>query len=129
MLNLSVWLVQITKKFTQTFFFSVNLNGCIYWIKKSEVGNHSWGRPKGSFFNCYYTEMHGRVLLLSLDWSILLLICILYCWVLSKYHFFEFWGMNLFGIEPWSFGPLTNTLPTSQWAGTYRIIPQNDLNR
>ena len=50
----------------------------------SKVGDHSCGRPKGSLFNRYYTEMYGRVLLLSLDCSTLLLICTLEYWVLTK---------------------------------------------
>ena len=32
-----------------------------------EVGDCSWGGPEGSLFNSYYTEMLGRVVLLSLD--------------------------------------------------------------
>ena len=44
----------------------------------------SRGRPKGSLFNSYYTEVLGRVLLISLDCFTLPLIRTLYYWVLSK---------------------------------------------
>ena len=72
-------------------------------------------RPKGSFFNSYYTEVYGRVLLLSLDYSTLPLICTLYCWELSKVvssTIFKVFGTTRPGIEPRSLRPLANTLPT-----------------
>ena len=53
----------------------------IYIYIVSKVGDRSRGRPKGSLFNSYYTEVLRRALLLSLC-------CLtrsLYCWVLSKY--------------------------------------------
>ena len=34
----------------------------------TKVGDCCWERPEGSLFNSYFTEMLGRVLLLSLDW-------------------------------------------------------------
>ena len=81
---------------------------------KSKVGDRSWGRPEGSLFNSYYTEMQGRVLLLSPDCSSLPLIRTLYCWVLSKVvssTIFRVFGMTRPGIEPRSSVPLANTLP------------------
>ena len=56
----------------------------IYIYIISKVGDRSRGRPEGSLFNSYDTEVYGRVLLLSLDCSTLSLIRTLYCWVLSK---------------------------------------------
>ena len=56
-----------------------------------------------------------RALLLSLDCSTLPLIHTLYCWVLNKEvssTIFKVFGMTRPGIEPWSPGPLANTLPT-----------------
>ena len=78
-------------------------------IKKSKVGNRSRGRPEGSFFNRYYTEMYGRALLFSL----IPLICTLYRWVLSKKvssTIFKVFGMTRPGIETRSPGPLVNTI-------------------
>ena len=46
---------------------------------KSKVGDLSQGRPEGSLFDSYYTDVKGRALLLSLDCSTLLLIRTLYC--------------------------------------------------
>ena len=45
------------------------------------VGNRSRGRPEGSLFNSYYTEVEERALFLSLDCSTLSLIvpCIAEC--------------------------------------------------
>ena len=51
---------------------------------ESKVGHCSRGRPDGSLLNSYYTEVLGRALFHSLDWSTLSLICTLKCWVLSK---------------------------------------------
>ena len=81
----------------------------------SKVGDCSWGRPEGSLFNSYYTEVYGRALLLSLNCSTLLLISTLYCWVLSKEvssTIFKVFGMMRPGIEPRSPRPLANSLPT-----------------
>ena len=86
--------------------------GCLS-RKVSKVDDRSRGRPEGSLFNCYYTEVYRRALLLSLDFSILPLIRTLYCWVLSKAvssAIFKVFGMTRTGIEPRS--PLANTLPT-----------------
>ena len=90
-------------------------------VSKVKLSPFSRGRPKGSLFNCYYTEVPGRALLLSLDCFILLLIRSLYCWVLSKEvsnTIFEVFGMTWPGIEPRSPRPLANTLPIrpmSRW--------------
>ena len=71
---------------------------------------------EGSLFNSYYTEVWGEgALLLSLDFSTLLLIHTLYCWVLSKLvssTILKIFGMTQPGIEHGSPGPLTNTLLT-----------------
>ena len=80
----------------------------------SKVGDRSQGRPEGSLFNSYYTEVWGRVLLLSLDCSTLPLICTLYCWVLCKEvssRIFKIFGMTQPRIEPQSPRPLANNLP------------------
>ena len=45
--------------------------------KINKVGDHSRGRPEGSLFSSYYTEVLGRALLLPLDFSTLPLICTL----------------------------------------------------
>ena len=77
----------------------------------SKVSDHSRGRPEGSFFNSYYTESFERALLLFLDCSILPLIRILYCWVLSKAvssTILKVFGMTRPGIETRSPGPLRN---------------------
>ena len=37
--------------------------------KISKVGDRSQGRPKGSLFDSYYTEVLGRMLLFSLYFS------------------------------------------------------------
>ena len=82
----------------------------------SKVGDRSRGRPEVSLFNSEYTEVSGRALLLSLDFSTLPLIHTLYCWVLSKEvssTIFKVFGMTRPGIEPRSTGPLANTLPTN----------------
>ena len=77
-----------------------------------EVSKVVWlsqGRPEGSLFNSYYTEVLGRVLRLSLDCSTLPLIHTLYCWVLSKEvssTIFKVFGMTQPRIEPRSPGPL-----------------------
>ena len=66
-------------------------------------GNRNRGRPEGSLFNSYYTEMKVWALLLSLD-----------CWVLSKAvssTIFRVFGMTRPGFNPRSPGPLANTLP------------------
>ena len=80
----------------------------------SKVGNRSRGWPEGSLFNSYYTEVWGRVLLLSLYCSTLPSIRTLYCWVLSKKvssTIFKVFGMTRPRNEPRSPGPLANTLP------------------
>ena len=81
----------------------------------SKVGDRSRGRPEGSLFNSYYTEMLERALLLSQDCSYLPWIYTLYCWVLSKEvssTVLKVFGMTRPGIEARSHGPLANTQPT-----------------
>ena len=71
--------------------------------------------PEGSLYNSYYTEVYGRVLLLSLDCSTLPLIRTLYCWVLNEEvpsTIFKIFGITRPGIKPRFPGPLANTLPT-----------------
>ena len=84
---------------------------CLFIVSKSKVGDRSRGRPEVSLFNSEYTEVSGRALLLSLDFSTLPLIHTLYCWVLSKEvssTIFKVFGMTRPGIEPRSTGPLAN---------------------
>ena len=86
-----------------------------HWNKVSKVGNCCRGRSEGSLFYTYYTEVQGRVLLISLNWSTLPSIRTLYCWVLSKKvssTILKVFDMTRSGIEPRSPGPLANTLPT-----------------
>ena len=74
-----------------------------------------WGRSEGSLFDSYHTKVLRRVILLSLDCSAFSLIRIVYCWVLSKdisSTIFKVFGVTRPGIEPWSLGPLVNTLPS-----------------
>ena len=71
------------------------------------------GDPEGSLFDSYYTKVEGRVLLLSLDCSTLLLICTLKWWVFSKEASSTiFWVFSMIqpGIEPRSPRLLVNTL-------------------
>ena len=78
----------------------------------SKVGNRSQGRPGGTFFSSYYTELLGRTLLLSMDCSTLPLIRTFYCWVLSKEvssTIFKVFDTTWHGIEPRSPGPFANT--------------------
>ena len=85
----------------------------VYTYIKSKVGDRSRGWPEGSLFNSYYTEMSGRTLLLSLDFSTLPLIGNLYCWVLSKgvsSTIFKVFGTTRPGIESKSPGALASTL-------------------
>ena len=96
--------------------------------KLSKVGDRSRGRPEGSFFNSFYTEVLGRALLLSLDCSTLPSIRTLYCWVLSKEvssTIFKVFGMTWPGIEHRSPGPLVNNLPTGGARGVMVIIVGN----
>ena len=73
--------------------YNYNLNEQVITniIHLKKVGDRSLGRLEGSLFNSYYTEMQGRVLLLSLDYSTVPLIRNLYslCVKLGdiKYHF------------------------------------------
>ena len=97
------------------FHWPLNSIVTLFIIIISKVGDCRWGRPEGSLFNSYYTEVLGRALLLSLDCSTLPLIHTLYCWMLSKEvssTIFKVFGMAQPGIEPRSPRPLANTLPT-----------------
>ena len=90
-------------------------NICLKLCKISKVGDQSRGRPKGSLFKIYYTEVLGRAQLLSLDCSTLPLIRTLWCWMLSKEvssTVFKVFSMTQPGTKPRSPGPLSNTLPT-----------------
>ena len=87
-----------TRKFLETKPYSRNF--CTnkvsrVVVSKSKVGDLSRGRPEGSLFYSYYTEVYGRALLLSLDCSTLFLIRTIYCWLLSKEvsrnHFWNLW--------------------------------------
>ena len=76
-------------------FFEVSWN-------VSTVGDRSRGRPGGSLFNSYYTEVLGRALLFSLNCSTLSLIRTLYRWVLNKEEsstIFKVFGMTQPGIQ------------------------------
>ena len=75
----------------------------ILFYKVSKVGDCCRGRPKGSLFNSFCTEMLGRALPLSLDCSTLPSIRTLYCWVLSKEvssNIFIVFGMTRQGLNP-----------------------------
>ena len=50
---------------SQSKFHELNI------YKARKVGDRSRRRPEGSLFNKYYTEVYGRALLLSLDFSTL----------------------------------------------------------
>ena len=76
---------------------------CTITLVKSKVGDHSLGRPEGSLFHSYLTDVLGRALLLSLDCSTLPSMRTLYCWVLSKEvssTIFKVFGMTRPRIEP-----------------------------
>ena len=83
---------------------------------------------KAPFFNSYYTNVLGRVLLLSLDCSNLPLMLTLYCWVLSKEvsrTILKVFGMTRPGTEPRSPRPLAGALPTrsNQRLWKLNVIP------
>ena len=61
------------------------------YVYKSKVGDHSWGRPDGSLFNSYFTDVQARALILSLDCSILPLICNIFKQGGIKYYFLSLW--------------------------------------
>ena len=78
-----------------------------------KVGNHSRGRPEGSLFNSYYTEVYGEgatpfpgLLYCTLDSYLIMLSA---SKAASSTIFWVF-GMTRPGIEPQFPGPLTNTL-------------------
>ena len=105
-----------------------------YWVGESYSSaahtDRSWGRPEGSLFNSYYTEVWGRVLLLSLDCSTLPLIHTLYCWVLIKEvssTIFKVFGMTWPGIEPRSPRSLANTLPTRPMSRIFHTSKQCEI--
>ena len=84
------------------------------------------GDQKAPFSIATTLRYWERALLLSLDCSILLLICTLYCWVLSKEvssTIFKVFSMTRPVIEPRSPGPLANK---SEWHWfQYGITDQN----
>ena len=120
----NLWCHNWLKKMSDFFLFSFSVNSSLFFVlslsvvsTKVKLSPFSRGRPEGSLFNSYYTEMLGRALLLSLDCSTLPLICALYCWVLSKEvssTIFKVFGMMRPGIKHRSPRPLANTLPTVQ---------------
>ena len=119
LVNWVLWHINLCRLF--------NAKSIFIQISKSKVGDHSRGRPEGSLFNSYYTEVLGRVLLLSLGCSTLPLIYTLYRWVLSKAvssSIFKVFGMTRLGIEPRSPGPWANTLPTRlmSWLVLFQTI-------
>ena len=82
------------------------------YMISSKVSKLSRGWPEGSLFNSYNTKVQWRVLLHFLHCSTLPLIQTL-CWVWSKTASSTiFWVVDMAwpGIEPWSPGPLVNTL-------------------
>ena len=96
------------------FFFFLPSSFCFLYLSKSKVGDCCGGRPEGSVFNSYFTEMlwGGAT---PFPCSTLPFISTLYCWVLSKEissTIFKVFGMTRPGIEPRSPRPLANTLPT-----------------
>ena len=94
--------------------------GISLYVKKVKLATIVEGDPKAPFSIATTPRCRGRALLLSLDCSTLPLMHTLYCWMLSKEvssTIFKVFGMMRPGTEPRSPGPLTNTLPTSQWAG------------
>ena len=103
--------------------FKKTANYDIQYKNKSKVVFVSRGQPESSLFNSYYTEVSGRVLILSLDCSTLPFIHTLYCWVLSKEVSstnFKVFGMMQPEIEPRSPGPLANT-----WRQLWLILSTN----
>ena len=93
-----------------------------WWWYISKVGDRSRGRPEGSLFNSYHTEVQGRALLLSLDCSTLLLIRTLYCWVVSKEvssTIFESLVWRDLGLNPNLPDHWRTLYPLDQWAGWY----------
>ena len=111
------WVIDITRPGIEPRWRTVPEHSTHYiHIKVSKFGHQSRGRPEGSIFYCYYSEVLGRALLLSLDCSTLPSIHILYRRVISKEvssTIFKVFGMTRPGIEPKSPGPLANTLPMS----------------
>ena len=91
-------------------------------IKVSKVGDCSREWPEGSLFNCYYTEVQGRVLLLTLDCSTLPSICTLYCWVLSKEvssTILKSLVCRDMGLNPGLPDHWRTLYPLAQWAGKW----------
>ena len=67
---------------------SMHMRMCMYiyiyiYTYISKLGDRSRGRPGGSLFNSYNTEVKGKALLLSLDCSTLTPLLTLNCLVLS----------------------------------------------
>ena len=61
---LYLYLMNITSTKLHVFLFKTN-----NYISKRKVGERSLRWHQDSLFNCYYTELLGRVQLLLLDWS------------------------------------------------------------
>ena len=97
----------------------IGASGTTWWWSK--VGDRSKGRPEGSLFNSYYTEMQGRAQLLSLYCSTLPLIRTLYCWVLRKEVSSAIWSLvwHDLGLNPGLPDHWRTLYPLGQWAGTY----------
>ena len=118
-------------KWVIVFSFSWNCR-FVSWVV-SKAGDCSRGGPEGSLFDSYNTEVYGMAPLLSLDCSTLPLILNLQCWVLNKAAsstIFRVFSMTRPGIEPWSLGPLANTLtimPNSKVLLFQFIISQSNL--
>ena len=97
-------------------FVSWHTRSTTHFIYK-KVTDRSRGRPEGSLFNSYYTEVLGRALLLSTNCPTLPLIRTLYWRVLSNEvssTIFKVFGMTRPVVEPRFPGSLANTLPTRQ---------------
>ena len=109
--------------FSQILVFFQHTWMCPSYIVSCKVGDLSWGWPEGSLFNSYHTEMWRRVILLSLDCSTSLDPYLIMLSVKQggiKYHFFCVFGMTRPGTEPWSPGPLVNTLLNHYYYYYYR---------
>ena len=74
----------------------------------SKFGDLSPGWPEGSLFSSYYTEMYGRVLLLSLD-SFTLPLPYNAKWYARQHQLTFFLVFGMTRPEPRSPGPLVNT--------------------
>ena len=111
---------------------SIEIKNAFRKIEVSKVGDRSRGRPEGSLFNSYYTEVYRRALSFSLDCSTLPSIRTLYRWVLSKEEsitIFKVFGMTQPGIETRSPGPLANTLLTRLMSWYLKVVGDHSRGR